>query len=171
MEELLKRELGCDSVKATGHSGGGCISQGQSYDTDKGRVFVKVNPKPEVRVAAGAGWGAGPGRGSVFPGPGPGSRVGTALELGSVAGLGVGSRSEPGLLAEEVLGDQRRRRAGLDFFGLRGSTLRPLEPSGGRCGSRPVRRGPPSPLGRCGWFSRATQVAAALKVHCLASFE
>lgn len=55
MEELLKRELGCDSVKATGHSGGGCISQGQSYDTDKGRVFVKVNPKPEVRVAAGAG--------------------------------------------------------------------------------------------------------------------
>lgn len=65
MEELLKRELGCDSVKATGHSGGGCISQGQSYDTDKGRVFVKVNSKPEVRVAAGAGWGAGPGRGSV----------------------------------------------------------------------------------------------------------
>uniref|UniRef100_A0A8C6DS57 protein-ribulosamine 3-kinase n=1 Tax=Moschus moschiferus TaxID=68415 RepID=A0A8C6DS57_MOSMO len=49
MEELLKRELGCDSVKATGHLGGGCISQGQSYDTDKGRVFVKVNPKPEAR--------------------------------------------------------------------------------------------------------------------------
>ncbi|XP_005221120.1 ketosamine-3-kinase isoform X3 [Bos indicus x Bos taurus] len=49
MEELLKRELGCDSVKATGHSGGGCISQGQSYDTDKGRVFVKVNSKPEAR--------------------------------------------------------------------------------------------------------------------------
>uniref|UniRef100_A0AC11E1P8 Fructosamine 3 kinase related protein n=1 Tax=Ovis aries TaxID=9940 RepID=A0AC11E1P8_SHEEP len=47
MEELLKRELGCGSVKATGHSGGGCISQGQSYDTDKGRVFVKVNPKAE----------------------------------------------------------------------------------------------------------------------------
>lgn len=82
MEELLKRELGCGSVKATGHSGGGCISQGQSYDTDKGRVFVKVNPKAEVRVAAGAGWGAGPGRGSVFPGLRPGSRVGAALELG-----------------------------------------------------------------------------------------
>ncbi|XP_006533337.1 ketosamine-3-kinase isoform X1 [Mus musculus] len=49
METLLKRELGCSSVKATGHSGGGCISQGQSYDTDKGRVFVKVNSKAEAR--------------------------------------------------------------------------------------------------------------------------
>ncbi|XP_059763967.1 ketosamine-3-kinase isoform X1 [Balaenoptera ricei] len=49
MEELLKRELGCGSVKATGHSGGGCISQGRSYDTDRGRVFVKVNPKAEAK--------------------------------------------------------------------------------------------------------------------------
>ncbi|XP_005407241.1 PREDICTED: ketosamine-3-kinase [Chinchilla lanigera] len=49
MEELLRRELGCSSVKATGHSGGGCISQGQSYDTDQGRVFVKVNSKSEAR--------------------------------------------------------------------------------------------------------------------------
>lgn len=49
METLLKRELGCNSVKATGHSGGGCISQGQSYDTDKGRVFVKVNSKSEAK--------------------------------------------------------------------------------------------------------------------------
>ncbi|XP_055264232.1 ketosamine-3-kinase isoform X1 [Moschus berezovskii] len=58
MEELLKRELGCDSVKATGHSGGGCISQGQSYDTDKGRVFVKVNPKPEGYCNTPALWAA-----------------------------------------------------------------------------------------------------------------
>ncbi|XP_004639505.1 ketosamine-3-kinase [Octodon degus] len=49
MEELLKQELGCNSVKATGHTGGGCISQGQSYDTDKGRVFVKMNSKAEAR--------------------------------------------------------------------------------------------------------------------------
>nr|BAG57005.1 unnamed protein product [Homo sapiens] len=49
MEELLRRELGCSSVRATGHSGGGCISQGRSYDTDQGRVFVKVNPKAEAR--------------------------------------------------------------------------------------------------------------------------
>lgn len=53
MEELLRRELSCSWVKATGHSGGGCISQGQSYDTDQGRVFVKVNGKAEVRVAGG----------------------------------------------------------------------------------------------------------------------
>lgn len=59
METLLKRELGCNSVKATGHSGGGCISQGQSYDTDKGRVFVKVNSKSEVGPQ---GLGEGPAR-------------------------------------------------------------------------------------------------------------
>lgn len=40
--------------------------------------------------------------------------------------------SEPGPLAEEALGDPCGRRAGLDFFGFRGSALRPLEPSGGR---------------------------------------
>lgn len=85
MEELLKRELGCGSVKATGHSGGGCISQGRSYDTDRGRVFVKVNPKAEVRAAA----GGGSGRGTVVPGPCP----------GSASGAGPGPRagpSEPG---------------------------------------------------------------------------
>ncbi|XP_039332651.1 ketosamine-3-kinase isoform X1 [Saimiri boliviensis] len=49
MEALLRRELGCDSVRATGHTGGGCISQGRSYDTDRGRVFVKVNSKAEAR--------------------------------------------------------------------------------------------------------------------------
>lgn len=63
MEELLRRELGCSSVKATGHSGGGCISQGQSYDTDRGRVFVKVNAQPEVRAAASRAGGEGGGRG------------------------------------------------------------------------------------------------------------
>lgn len=66
METLLKRELGCSSVKATGHSGGGCISQGQSYDTDKGRVFVKVNSKAEVGPPA-------LGRG---PAPWPAAKVG-----------------------------------------------------------------------------------------------
>lgn len=85
MEALLKRELGCDFVKATGHSGGGCISQGQSYDTDKGRVFVKVNSKAEVGAAAGrvrvGGRRAASGRGS-----GPGSGVG-----GRGSGSGVGA--------------------------------------------------------------------------------
>ncbi|XP_053309349.1 ketosamine-3-kinase [Spea bombifrons] len=49
MESLLKKELGSSLMKPSGHSGGGCISQGQSYDTDKGRVFVKINHKPEAR--------------------------------------------------------------------------------------------------------------------------
>lgn len=57
MEELLRRELGCGSVRATGHTGGGCISQGRSYDTDRGRVFVKVNPKAEVRPRVGRAGG------------------------------------------------------------------------------------------------------------------
>ncbi|XP_051572455.1 ketosamine-3-kinase-like [Myxocyprinus asiaticus] len=49
METLLKRELGTSVLKSSGHSGGGCISEGQSYDTDTGRVFVKINHKNEAR--------------------------------------------------------------------------------------------------------------------------
>ncbi|XP_053425248.1 ketosamine-3-kinase isoform X2 [Nycticebus coucang] len=52
MEALLRRELDCSSVKATGHTGGGCISQGQSYDTDKGRVFVKARRMFEGEMAS-----------------------------------------------------------------------------------------------------------------------
>lgn len=48
MEAKLKKELGTAMLKPTGHSGGGCISEGQSYDTDSGRVFVKINHKSEV---------------------------------------------------------------------------------------------------------------------------
>lgn len=48
MEAKLKKELGTSLLKSTGHSGGGCISEGQSYDTDSGRVFVKINHKSEV---------------------------------------------------------------------------------------------------------------------------
>ncbi|KAI7789531.1 ketosamine-3-kinase [Triplophysa rosa] len=49
MEALLKRELGTSLLKRAGHSGGGCISEGQSYDTDTGRVFIKINHKNEAR--------------------------------------------------------------------------------------------------------------------------
>ncbi|XP_072259695.1 ketosamine-3-kinase-like [Pyxicephalus adspersus] len=49
MEALLKKELSCSQVKLAGHSGGGCISQGQSYDTDLGRLYVKANHKAEAR--------------------------------------------------------------------------------------------------------------------------
>ncbi|XP_022523786.2 ketosamine-3-kinase isoform X1 [Astyanax mexicanus] len=49
MEAQLKRELGTSTLRATGHSGGGCISDGLSYDTDSGRVFAKINRKSEAR--------------------------------------------------------------------------------------------------------------------------
>lgn len=48
MEKILKTELKTSVLKAFGGSGGGYISQGQSYETDTGRVFVKVNHKPQV---------------------------------------------------------------------------------------------------------------------------
>lgn len=86
MEALLKRELGYRSVKAAGHSGGGCISQGQSYDTDRGRVFVKVNTKAEVRAVAG-------GSGAGLWGPRAGVRAGVRLwRPGPCQGLRVGVR-------------------------------------------------------------------------------
>ncbi|XP_075936260.1 ketosamine-3-kinase [Anarhichas minor] len=50
MEAKLKKELGTAMLKSTGHSGGGCISEGQSYDTDTGRVFVKINHKSEAKL-------------------------------------------------------------------------------------------------------------------------
>lgn len=51
MEKILKTELKTSVLKAFGSSGGGYISQGQAYETDSGRVFVKVNHKPEVTVS------------------------------------------------------------------------------------------------------------------------
>lgn len=55
MEEALRRELGTAVLRPTGHLGGGCISQGQSYDTDGGRVYVKSNSKAEVWGGRGEG--------------------------------------------------------------------------------------------------------------------
>lgn len=50
MEAKLKKELGTTMLKSAGHAGGGCISEGQSYHTDTGKVFVKINHKSEVFV-------------------------------------------------------------------------------------------------------------------------
>ncbi|NWW80266.1 KT3K kinase, partial [Climacteris rufus] len=47
MEEALRRALGTAVLRPTRHSGGGCLSQGRSYDTDCGRVFVKRNSLEE----------------------------------------------------------------------------------------------------------------------------
>ncbi|KAF4803815.1 hypothetical protein TURU_012982 [Turdus rufiventris] len=55
MEDALKRALGTAVLRPTGHTGGGCISQGQSYDTDRGRVFVKSNSRSEVWRGKGQG--------------------------------------------------------------------------------------------------------------------
>ncbi|XP_062930348.1 ketosamine-3-kinase isoform X4 [Mobula hypostoma] len=49
MENVLKRELNTARLKGFGYAGGGCISQGQSYETDSGRVFVKVNHKSQAK--------------------------------------------------------------------------------------------------------------------------
>ena len=40
MEACLEG-LGYSGVKRTGRGGGGCISQGELYLTDQGRLFVK----------------------------------------------------------------------------------------------------------------------------------
>lgn len=50
MEKLLKIELKTSILKAFGSSGGGYISRGQSYETDSGQVFVKINHKPQVNA-------------------------------------------------------------------------------------------------------------------------
>ncbi|XP_029913584.1 ketosamine-3-kinase [Myripristis murdjan] len=50
MEAKLKKELGTSVLKPTGHSGGGCISEGQSYHTDTGTVFVKINHKSQAKL-------------------------------------------------------------------------------------------------------------------------
>ncbi|KAJ1130660.1 hypothetical protein NDU88_009010 [Pleurodeles waltl] len=49
MEKLLRRELGTAALEETGYSGGGWISEGRSYITDAGCVFVKVNHGAEAR--------------------------------------------------------------------------------------------------------------------------
>lgn len=48
MEAALRRELGTSVLRPAGHSGGGCISHGESFHTDHGKVYVKRNDKAEV---------------------------------------------------------------------------------------------------------------------------
>nr|ACO14474.1 Ketosamine-3-kinase [Esox lucius] len=48
MDAQLKKELGTSTLRSTGYSAAGFISEGQSYDTDNGRVFVKINHKSQV---------------------------------------------------------------------------------------------------------------------------
>ena len=48
LEEILKKELQTTKCQGLGFAGGGCINEGQSLDTDHGKVFVKVNDKSGV---------------------------------------------------------------------------------------------------------------------------
>jgi len=49
LEEILKKELQTTQCQGfVGFAGGGCISEGKSFDTDHGKVFVKVNDKSGV---------------------------------------------------------------------------------------------------------------------------
>uniref|UniRef100_A0A9J2Q6C5 protein-ribulosamine 3-kinase n=1 Tax=Ascaris lumbricoides TaxID=6252 RepID=A0A9J2Q6C5_ASCLU len=50
MEEVIKNELGLDSLESFGGSAGGCISRGGGYHTDKvGDVFIKFNDKQDAK--------------------------------------------------------------------------------------------------------------------------
>ncbi|XP_064392906.1 ketosamine-3-kinase-like [Halichondria panicea] len=50
MEEVLRTSLHTTTLTARGGvAAGGCISNGRSYQTDNGTVFIKHNTKPETR--------------------------------------------------------------------------------------------------------------------------
>ncbi|XP_067033237.1 ketosamine-3-kinase-like isoform X1 [Acropora muricata] len=49
LEEILQEELGTTKCKSLGFASGGCINEGQSFDTDQGKIFVKLNEKSEAR--------------------------------------------------------------------------------------------------------------------------
>ena len=48
MEEFLRAQLSTSLLKPLGSAAGGCISDGQSYETDSGPVFVKHNSTLQV---------------------------------------------------------------------------------------------------------------------------
>lgn len=49
MDAVLKAALKTTKFRATGIAGSGCISSGESYDTDFGCVFIKQNSKPMAK--------------------------------------------------------------------------------------------------------------------------
>jgi protein-ribulosamine 3-kinase len=51
MEAKIKAALGLNHLTSVrGRGGGGCISQGDAYESDKGMLFVKRNSKQDVRI-------------------------------------------------------------------------------------------------------------------------
>ena len=51
LEDFLRSQLSTSVLRPLGAAGGGCISDGRSYLTDSGQVFVKHNTKREVGKA------------------------------------------------------------------------------------------------------------------------
>jgi len=49
MEQFLKNQMGYSFAKRSGQGGGGSISQGEMFNTDQGKVFVKENSKEGAR--------------------------------------------------------------------------------------------------------------------------
>jgi len=49
MEACLS-DLGYHGIRRTGQRGGGCISQGETFHTDEGKIFVKQNENPGARM-------------------------------------------------------------------------------------------------------------------------
>lgn len=52
MENAIKAALNTVTLTRTGHSGGGCINQGEAYIIDNGTVFVKSNKKSKVKAVS-----------------------------------------------------------------------------------------------------------------------
>ncbi|CAI8023207.1 Fructosamine-3-kinase [Geodia barretti] len=50
LEDFLRSQLSTSVLRPLGAAGGGCISDGRSYLTDSGQVFVKHNTKREAEV-------------------------------------------------------------------------------------------------------------------------
>ena len=50
LEEILQKELNTTKLEPLGFATGGCINEGQSYLTENGKIFVKVNEKSEVNL-------------------------------------------------------------------------------------------------------------------------
>ena len=48
LEEFLCAQLSTSVCRSLGHASGGCISDGRSYETDSGPVFVKHNTNSQV---------------------------------------------------------------------------------------------------------------------------
>lgn len=49
MEARLKEALKTTTLRSTGKGGGGCINEGECFQTDSGEVFIKRNSKKEAR--------------------------------------------------------------------------------------------------------------------------